>query len=398
MKRIIACGWFVTALLLATLPIQGAYPVRSNAGLSSKLRADLTQYVKTYGKKEHLSAVSFSASFHNDPMNIDLAVGTTRLGRGVAVTPSNLFQIGSNTKAFTAVAILQLEAAGKLSIHDTVGKWLPQYPAWRKITIQQLLNMTSGIPTYDLNARFQAAVAAHPNHTFTVADLVAYVYPHFKPPGKQWEYSNTSYILAQMVIAKAAASHSFRAEINRIIASVGLRNTFYEPEFYSTSVTSRLVAGYFWANGSGYEGYAPFLGMDTSRYSLSWLQGAGGIVGTPDDLATWARALYHDTALLAPAQRAELMSLVSTKTGHRIARTSARDPAGFGLGVTQGYDKNLGAVWSYLGGTLGFRAIYDWFPSRDVVVAIMINSYPSVDHIGTAIASLTGTLKKAGKL
>ncbi|MBV9973686.1 MAG: hypothetical protein JO135_10165, partial [Candidatus Eremiobacteraeota bacterium] len=46
----------------------------------------------------------------------------------------------------------------------------------------------------------------------------------------------------------------------------------------------------------------------------------------------------------------------------------------------------------------GFRAIYDWFPSRDVVVAIMINSYPSVDHIGTAIASLTGTLKKAGKL
>ncbi|MBV8808667.1 MAG: hypothetical protein JO033_08330, partial [Acidobacteriaceae bacterium] len=85
-------------------------------------------------------------------------------------------------------------------------------------------------------------------------------------------------------------------------------------------------------------------------------------------------------------------------TGHRIVRTSARDPAGFGLGVTQAYDKNFGTVWSYLGGTPGFRAIYDWFPSRDVVVAIMINSYPSVDHIGQAIASLTGTLKKAGKL
>lgn len=87
-------------------------------------------------------------TFRGSKEEITDAVGTTEYGGGRPVTPDSLFQIGSNTKAFTSAILLRLEADKVLSIDDTVGKWLPQYPAWKKVTIRRLLDMTSGIPNY----------------------------------------------------------------------------------------------------------------------------------------------------------------------------------------------------------------------------------------------------------
>ena len=71
--------------------------------------------------------------------------------------------------------LLQLEAEGKLSINDPIGTWLPQYPAWRHITIRQLLDMTSRIPNYTSQPAFVTALAANPSARFTTAQLVSYV-------------------------------------------------------------------------------------------------------------------------------------------------------------------------------------------------------------------------------
>ena len=85
------------------------------------LRQDLTLYLSTRGTAEHISTVSLRVTFPGTGPAINLAVGTTQYGGGAPLSTNALWQIGSNTKAFTAVILLQLEAEGRLSINDPVG-------------------------------------------------------------------------------------------------------------------------------------------------------------------------------------------------------------------------------------------------------------------------------------
>ena len=88
-----------------------------------------------------------------------------------------LYQMGSTSKSFTVAVILQLEAAGKLSIDDTLGKWLPEYPAWKDVTIRRLLNMTSGIPNYSETEWMSRVWAKEPMRTLTLKELADVAYP-----------------------------------------------------------------------------------------------------------------------------------------------------------------------------------------------------------------------------
>jgi Beta-lactamase len=108
------------------------------------LRSELNNYVNAYRVAEHISAVSLAVTFRGRRPAINLAAGSTRYGGGPAISPYALWQIGSNTKAFTSVLVLQLEAEHKLSINDTLGKWLPQYPSWAGGTCSILVLITGG--------------------------------------------------------------------------------------------------------------------------------------------------------------------------------------------------------------------------------------------------------------
>lgn len=126
------------------------------AVLQAELTADVEAYLEARGEAEHVSAAGLSVSLPERRSSIDVSAGTTTYGGEEPVRPDSLWQIGSNTKAFTAVLLLQLEAEGHLSIDDPLGRWLPEYPQWADVSIRRLLNMTSGIPSYDQQPAFQA--------------------------------------------------------------------------------------------------------------------------------------------------------------------------------------------------------------------------------------------------
>ena len=391
----------IVAAFLASAPAaRAATQAHSNVNLNASLQKALDAYLATRAKPEHISAVSLSISRKGVADNLNLAAGTTMYPNvGTKVTPANLFQIGSITKSFTAVALLQLEAAHKLTIEDKLGKFLPQYPAWKKVTIQRLLDMTSPIPGYDNEASIAKRMGDQPTYVFTPQELVTSAYPrNGKPkPVSGWTYSNTNYILAQMIIEKVGGK-PYTDVLRGLFDQVGMKNTYYEQNFYPPAIRERMVSGYFFNHGPSEAALAPLLGHDVKSDSVSWMQAAGGIVSSTADVSRWARALYEGP-LLQARQRKELMTIVSEKTGEPIAAPSAEQP-GFGLGVGAGFRPTLGTYWFYQGTTLGYRVLYGYFPKNGAVIVIGLNSQSDdkENRAGALLEKIYGILDKAGKL
>ena len=357
--------------------------------LRASLRTALTNFLSSQGAVEHISAVSLRVPFRGRRRAINVPVGTTRYGGGRPIAANSLWQIGSNTKAFTSVMLLQLEAEHKLSIHDTVGKWLPRYRAWRHIQIKRLLNMTSGIPDY--TPAFFRAYAAAPKTVFSPSRLVSYAVHRRLHRG--YYYSNIGYFLAQMILEKATRDTYAHQLQKRIAKPLRLRSLSYRPTPYPRAVRDRLPGGYFFT--SGVPQMRPLLGHDLSRFNLSYAAGAGGIVSSLADLSKWERALYAGRMLPRKQQR-ELESLVSEKTGKPIKRVTPPDPVGYGLGVAKELSPTLGQLWFYEGETFGFRVLHLYFPRSGVLIDIAVNSSTNNDQLGALGEAISTILHGSG--
>jgi D-alanyl-D-alanine carboxypeptidase len=368
------------ALLALTFTLSATSPQQALQGI-------LQTYLQKRGAAEHITAASVSVYRGNGLPFIVAAAGTT---------PSNLYQIGSNTKAFTATLALQLEAEHKLNLDAPIGRWLPQYPAWRNLTIRKMLDMTSGLETYDNTQSFQRAYAARPYRHWTAPQLVSYVYPRGSDPKflKGWNYSNTGYILTQMILERVTGQSYADLLRTRIFQPLGLLNTYYYPAIIPPAVYARVVPGYFANNEPDNAGLQPLYGKNVKPFSISWTQAAGGIIATPSDVSRSAYEIYAGT-LLPPKQRTELHAMVSTKTGKPIPELTPSDPRGFGLGVAKGLMPGLGRIWFYEGMTLGYRVLHAQMPQSGAIVTVALNSQPDPgqDKIGQLLTSVVKALK-----
>ncbi|HEX8525367.1 serine hydrolase domain-containing protein, partial [Allosphingosinicella sp.] len=156
-------------------------------------------------------------------------------GRGLAdiaarrpITPRSVFRLGSITKQFTAAVILQLVQEGRISLDDAISRFFPDYPQpGASATVRQLLNHTSGIQSYTAIPGWMTE--ANTSRAYSTAEMIALFrdLPAPTPPGREWAYNNSGYVLLGAIIESATGKPWYRAIEERITRPLGLRSIRY---------------------------------------------------------------------------------------------------------------------------------------------------------------------------
>jgi D-alanyl-D-alanine carboxypeptidase len=249
---------------------------------------------------------------------------------GTPLEPDDAFRIGSITKTFTAVMILQLVDEGRLGLDDPVAKYLPDAPLIDGVTVRQLLNHTSGLPDVVELPSFLPTIFTDPERTWTPEDALGLLdgLERDFAPGSDHAYSNTNFMIAGMILAKVTGLGIAENLRTRITDPLGLAETALGPD-----------------GPEPVTGFSPDLPPDGHTEAVSyhaletWAGAAGGIVSTAEDLTVFFRALSAGEMLSATSM--DEMTDFQGRAGAGLGLWRMRLPTGPGYGHgghTPGYD------------------------------------------------------------
>lgn len=336
--------------LLLSLPAIAATP-------TSTWQTEMRDLVYQWQTEKAIPATSVSVKFSNDPKIYNFFSGTVTLNGFQDITSHHLFQLGSVTKTYISAIILQLEAEGKLSIDMPIGQWFPEYPRWEKITVRQLLNMTSGIYNFTKTIDLMKMSTADRQKQWTSNELVNVAYQHndYFLPGKAWQYSNTNYVLAGMLIERLTRQPLSQVIQERLLTKLRLTHTYFLPYAYPDTIMQRMVRGYRDK-------------IDITPFNMSSYDAAGAMISNSEDVIRWANALFNGQ-VLQPAQLTEFMTTVPFQD-------QPPKPPGsrYGLGIYQTLIPQLGKVWWYSGVTDGYISLFAWIPDKKTFISANIDS------------------------
>ena len=164
---------------------------------------ELQKDLEVWRNKNHVTGVIISVQDKTGKIT-DFTSGTTTLNGKYPIHSKNLFGVGSITKTFVSATILQLQEEHRLYLDEPLEKFFPEYPRWKKITIRQLLNMTSGIYNYNDSPLYQKMRDSYLSEIIPSKTLIdiAYQQKAYFAPAKGWHYSNTNYLLLGLLIEK----------------------------------------------------------------------------------------------------------------------------------------------------------------------------------------------------
>jgi CubicO group peptidase (beta-lactamase class C family) len=279
--------------------------------------------------------------------------GMANLELGIPVSPEMVFELGSITKQFTAASILLLQERGQLRVEDEITKYLADYPTHgQKITVENLLTHTSGIPSYTGMAEWMPRV----REDMKLADLIAMFKD--KPlefnPGERWAYDNSGYILLGAIIEKVSGKSYEQFVEEEIFQKLGMAHSRYG---HAEEIVPLRAAGYE-KNDKGFYN-ARYLSM-TQPYA------AGSLMSTVDDLAIWDRALSGET-LLKKSSLDRMFTSFQVKSG-------LSTHYGYGMGISELSGKRLLA---HGGGIFGFTTIIARVPEERLLIVILSNNEAS---------------------
>ncbi|RPE37621.1 D-alanyl-D-alanine carboxypeptidase [Streptomyces sp. Ag109_O5-1] len=294
---------------------------------------------------------------------------------GRALTTADRFRVGSVTKTFSAVVLLQLVDEHKLALDTSVDHYLPGLLPDDRITVRQVLSHRSGLYDYtnDMFASSVSGFEAVRNKVFTYRELVnlSLAKPRTNAPGAAYSYSNTNFVVAGMLIEKLTG-HSVKTEYeNRIFRPLRLSDTFYvHPD---TKIPGQHANGYLTSDKAGAEP------VDATDQTVSWAQSAGAIISSARDLDTFYSALV----------RGKLTSAARLADMERFSRVNST--TSYGLGLRR---RDLSCGISVYGHTGAVQGYYTYaFTSKDGKRSL--TALANASNNSAVLNTLAGTLESA---
>tara|TARA_R110000868_G_scaffold121034_3_gene321129 strand:+ start:23746 stop:25401 length:1656 start_codon:yes stop_codon:yes gene_type:complete len=335
--------------------------------VSSVNAQNLEQKVDAYLKTNYPSdgpGVSFLIAKDGKPI-YQKAFGMANLELKVPLNKNNVFEIGSITKQFTAVAILMLEEQGKLKIEDEITKYIPDYPTNGKIiTIHHLLNHTSGIKSYTDMPGFLglARTDMSPKELIEVFKNE----PMDFEPGEKFQYNNSGYILLGHII-EIISEQSYADFIEK--------NIFKELGMTSSSYGSmkKLVLN----RASGYsENENDYANADYLSLTLPYA--AGSIMSTTTDLLLWQNSL-NNNKLIKNESYEKAIHGSTLNNGEHIS---------YGYGLIESNINGSPSI-QHGGGIFGYTTMGIYFPEEKIFVSGLTNcNCKNITGVTTTIAAM----------
>lgn len=273
---------------------------------------------------------------------------------GAPLDASAPWIIGSTTKTFVAVVVLQLAQEGKLDLDATVGPFFPDLPAASRITTRQLLQHTSGLPEY----LHTPAVSDDARREWRARELIAVAVAEgpVGEPGAGYRYSNTNYLLLGEIVERVTSRPWYAEVRSRILAPLGLRHTGYAGE----PSAPRIGAGHIVADGKFVDA--------THRWHPSIGGAAGAMYSTAADLLAFTLALLEGD-LLDAKRTAEMRTFVPGDDLGYVRHA-------YGLGLER-YTVNDLTILGHMGIGSAHGSFIGYDPTSRVAVAVQINSATS---------------------
>ncbi|MFE0510583.1 serine hydrolase domain-containing protein [Streptomyces sp. NPDC058964] len=349
---------------MAHEPATAALPAPDIAGLRAVLRSAVAQ-----GAPGAMARI-------DDHGTVDTATqGYADRSTRRAISTVDHFRVGSVTKAFSAVVLLQLADEHRLTLDAPVNRYLPGLLPDDRITVRHVLSHRSGLYDYtnDMFAKSVPGFESVRNKVFTYRQLVklSLAKPRTNAPGAAYSYSNTNFVVAGMLIEKITG-HSVRTEYqNRIFKPLNLRDTYYvHPD---TKIPGRYARGYLTPDTAG----AAL--VDATEQTVSWAQSAGAVISSTRDLNTFFSALLGGR-LTSAARLAEMEHW-----------TRVNSTTGYGLGLRR---RDLSCGISVYGHTGAVQGYYTYaFTTKDG--GRSLTALANTSNNGTVLDTMAGTLESA---
>lgn len=289
--------------------------------------------------------------------------GLANMETGTPLTASSVMRIGSVTKQFTAATILLLEADGKLAITDPLSRFLPNFPRAKDITLERMLNHTSGLGNYTDAASLEAFLqGGRPDRSMAemVALMAASDNLQKSEPGTAWAYSNTAYVLLGAVIEAADGKPLPASMHDRLFSPLGLTATAMDD-------AADIVSG----RASGYTNTTGPVGFDNASFlSMTYPGAAGAMRSTTTDLCRWHQALLGGR-VLSSSSLAKMLTPATLADGTLPKDGDAEVRYGFGLQLSPADTRE---VISHGGGINGFASYLGTYREADLSLATIVNT------------------------